>query len=52
MGMHDNSFRCSFHRTGRGFMMIASVSSVGCRPSRIASTMAGASNVRRSIRLT
>ena len=43
---------CSCHRRGKGLISAASVISTGCRPSRIVSTMSGASNVSRSIRLT
>jgi len=40
------------HSTANGSISTASVTSAGCRPSRIASTMSGASSVSRRIRLT
>jgi hypothetical protein len=47
-----NVFRCSVHVTANGRISTASVISADCRPSRIASTMSGASRVSRSTRLT
>jgi hypothetical protein len=38
------------HPTGNGRISTASVIAAGCRPSRIASTMSGASRVRRRTR--
>ena len=43
---------CSHHATANGRISTASVRPAGCRPSRIASTMSGASRVRRRTRLT
>ena len=48
----SNRLRCSFHSAGNGFINRVRVSAGGWRPSRMASTMSGASRVRRRMRLT
>ena len=47
-----NNFVCAFHFTGNTFINFDKVSSEGWRPSTIISTISGASNVMRRIRLT
>ncbi len=47
-----NISACSSHSTGNGFINVTIVSPAGCRPSRIISTMSGASSVSRRMRLT
>ena len=43
-----HSRACCLHSTGKGSIILGSVTRAGCRPSRIASTLAGASSVSRS----
>ena len=45
-------FRCPSHSNGNPSSRSSSCSSAGCRPSRIASTISGASSVSRRTRLT
>jgi len=47
-GRNPNAISCFPHATVNGRISSASVISARCRPSRIASTMSGASSVRRS----
>ena len=47
---HEQS--CLAHSAGNGCIALAIVSSSGCLPANVASTISGASNVKRSTRLT
>ena len=49
---NPNSTCCSSHTSGNRSSRSSSCSSAGCRPSRIASTISGASSVSRRTRLT
>ncbi len=53
VGDHENKDQCSFAQVfGNGFISAGSVTLSACRPSRIASTISGASRVSRSTRET
>lgn len=46
---HKLTYRCLSHSTGNLLISADRLISTGCRPSRIASTISGASNVNRRI---